>query len=175
MPTPVPQGLAQRVMWCLTTGFGLGLAPVAPGTFGTLPGYLLLAAMHGLPGWPLRVAFLVLCAAVAIPIATWGERFFQTKDPHPVVIDEVVGLPITAAFAPPSLAYLVLAFLLNRVSDILKPFPARGLQRLPTGLGIVIDDVLSSIYAGLVLWGVYHFAGGRIGAMLPQWLTRPIF
>lgn len=169
-----PRGIAQRLLWAVCTGFGFGYARIAPGTFGTLPGFLLVAAVFALPGWPLKVAFLVVCSILAIPIATWGERFFQSKDPHPVVIDEIVALPITAVFGPASLFYLGLAFVLNRAADILKPFPARQLQRLPEGVGIVVDDLFSGVYAGLALWICHHFFDADLRNMLPGWMLMPL-
>lgn len=167
-------GTRDRIMWALATGGGLGMASVAPGTFGTLPGFVLVGLIEVLPSAPARVAALTAAALLAVPIASWGERFFQSKDPSPVVIDEVIGLPITAAFAPASIVNLCLAFLLNRALDIAKPPPARQSQRLPAGWGIVIDDVISSIYAGLLLWAFNRVLGPHLAAALPSWLTRAL-
>lgn len=169
-----PQGLSERLMWALTTAGGLGMAPIASGTFGTLPGLLLAPVIHLLPGWPLRAAALAGLGLIAVPIASWGERFFGEKDPGEVVIDEVVSMPLTAAFAPLSLIYLFVGFLLNRVLDIIKPPPARQAQALRAGWGIVVDDLISGVYAGLLLWVVHRYAGAWIGANLPGWMTRTL-
>jgi phosphatidylglycerophosphatase A len=135
---------------------------------------LLVPVIHGLPIWYVQAAVLALLALVAVPIASWGERHFQTKDPSPVVIDEIISIPITAAFAPLSVAYLAIGFVLNRAADIVKPPPARQLQALPRGWGIVIDDVLSGLYAGLLLLLTHRFAGGWLASNLPSWLTTPL-
>ncbi|MCK6455206.1 MAG: phosphatidylglycerophosphatase A [Phycisphaerae bacterium] len=169
-----PTGVLQWTAWLLTTGLGTGLSPVAPGTFGTLPGFVLVAVVHMLSAWYWKAALLAMVALLAVPIATWGERFFGEKDPHPVVIDEVVAMPITAVFAPPSPVWLVLAFLLNRALDIVKPPPARRLQALPGGWGIVIDDVLSGLYAGLILFALHRLAGAAIASRLPGWASAPL-
>lgn len=172
MPS-VRQRISARLCWALATGGGLGTIPIAPGTFGALPGFALAAAVHALDRPLLQVGLLLACSLAAVPIASWGERFYGRKDPPPVVIDEIVGLPITAAFVPPTPLHLAAAFLVNRALDIIKPFPARRLQALPGGWGIVIDDVVSSVYAGLMLAGGNRLAGEALAAGVPVgWLHR---
>lgn len=172
-PRP-PAGVRERLMWALCTGGGLGYARFAPGTWGTLPGFLLVALVHTMPNLVAQGAILAALGLIAVPIASWGERFFQKKDPSPVVIDEIVSLPLTCAFAPMSLTYLGIGFVLNRIMDILKPPPARQAQALPAGWGIVVDDLVSGLYAGLALLLLHRFAGEWITVVLPGWMTRPL-
>ena len=135
----------------LAFGFGTGLAPVAPGTFGSLPGLLLfwLTLDFGL--------YVQLGVAVAIPLAgIWicGEsaRRIGVHDHGGIVWDEVVGMYVTLFAAPVSVTGFVLAFLLFRVMDIVKPWPIRDLDhRMHGGLGIMLDDLLAALYAALLL------------------------
>jgi phosphatidylglycerophosphatase A len=90
-------------------------------------------------------------------VAVWSSQraaaLAAGKDPSWVVVDEVVGQWVTLALAPPaSLPSLAVSFLLFRIFDIVKPFPARSLERLPGGVGIVADDLMAGLYAGCVAW-----------------------
>ncbi len=136
----------------LATWFGCGYSPKGPGTAGSL-GALAVA-------WPLRHQppwFFALLALLFLAPAIWsaGSTALQVgkKDPQIVVIDEVIGQWIALAGA---LAYSpaswIVAFLLFRTFDIWKPWPVRQLERLPSGTGIVMDDVMAGLYAALVLY-----------------------
>ncbi len=140
-------------------GFGLGRSPWAPGTVGSLPGVLAVALLWpALPSPWVQTAFALLCAAVAIPICDAGEKHLGVKDPHPVVADEYLCFPLCMIGLPASPLALAIAFVSARFFDIVKPPPARRLQRLPGGLGIVIDDVFASLYSlaanHLVWWAL---------------------
>ena len=146
----------QRILVLLSTGFGLGLSPVAPGTAGTIPGVLIVCLInHSLPQWWLQAAVAAVLALICIPICDAGEKHFGTKDPHPVVADEYLTFPLCMIGLPPEPWILAVAFVTHRALDIVKPFPARQLQRLPGGLGITIDDVFSSLYSLAVNWAIY--------------------
>ena len=149
--------LTSKLLNLFATGFGLGRSPFAPGTVGTLPGLPLAWALSVL-AWPWQVAACVALALLAIPLCTVGENIAGAKDPHCVVADEYMTFPISLIGLPFIWPVLIFAFLTNRGFDILKPFPARQLQRLPGGLGITIDDVFSSLYALAVNHLVYRLA-----------------
>jgi phosphatidylglycerophosphatase A len=138
--------LIRRLSVWLATGFGLGLAPIASGTFGTLPGIAIVVAV-----WPLGLAWQCLVAAVlpllAIPICDAAEKHFGKKDDGRIVADEYLTFPIAMVGLPLAPWVVALAFVSSRIFDIVKPPPARGLQELHGGLGIVIDDVVASLYA----------------------------
>jgi len=142
--------MRERWIRFLATGGGLGLSPVAPGTVGTLPG-VGLAVLFGLFGLGWRVQALAACVltAIAIPICDAAERSYGTKDDHRIVADEYLTFPICVLGLPwmehPWL--LAAAFVVNRAMDIVKPPPARQLQALHGGAGIVLDDLFSSLYA----------------------------
>lgn len=130
----------------LATGFGLGLSPAVPGTVGTLPGLLIVMAVwpHGLT-W--QIAAAALLPLLAIPICDGAERRFGVKDDQRIVADEYLTFPIAMVGLPLVPWVVVMAFVSARTFDIVKPPPARRLQDLHGGWGIVIDDVLASLYS----------------------------
>lgn len=155
------QGFASRwrhqVLWLVGTSFGLGYTPWIPGTAGALPGvgiYIVLAlTTTGLVQTILIFAALVATCLLTIALGSWAEEYWRVKDPKTFVLDEVMGfLGTVLLFRTPDLIRTVLwAFLVTRVIDIIKIPPARQLERLPAGIGIVADDLCSSVYAALLL------------------------
>ncbi len=133
----------------LATGFGLGLAPVASGTAGTLPGILLLLFLAPLWNGPViwQAIAAVVLALLAIPVCEIAERHFGKTDDGRIVADEYLTFPVCMIGLPLVPWVLAVAFLTCRVFDVLKPFPARQLQDLPGGLGIVVDDFVSNLYS----------------------------
>lgn len=131
-------------------GFGLGLfAPFAPGTFGSLPGVALAYAMAGLPAAWQVLACLAL-AACAVPVCGVAENMLGVKDDGRICADEWMLFPIAVLGLPlADLPWWAMAvfFAVTRTIDIVKPPPARRLQDLHGGLGIVADDFAANIYA----------------------------
>lgn len=137
----------------VASGFGAGLSPWAPGTAGTLLAVPLVWALRELPvsAW---VAMAALGFFVGVFVSARVAARLQLKDPGVIVWDEVVGFVITMLWVPVTPLSLALGFLLFRVFDIVKPPPAGQLERLPHGWGVMADDAMAGLYAGLVLWGV---------------------
>ena len=145
------RSVRQTTAHILATWFGCGHVPYAPGTAGTLgavPLYLVLRP-HG----PLAVgAAALILTAVGIWAASIVAEHAATKDPQFVVIDEVSGVLVTLAAAPPTLAGLVVGVVLFRVLDQWKPWPARQAERsLPGGWGIVLDDTAAGAWGAIGL------------------------
>lgn len=139
----------------LATWFGAGLAPVVPGTFGTLgavPVYLGLW-LAGLPHWSIAVA-AGIALAIGVPVAAATALEMGLEDPQPVVIDEVAGYLTACAVAPLGWRTAVCAFVLFRLLDAWKPWPISRLERLPGGWGIMLDDIAAGLAAGLLTWGL---------------------
>ena len=168
-PVP-PVAKCPWLVW-LATGFGIGFAPAAPGTFGSLWGLPLaygiaqIPAIGPVPGAIGQIVAIVLVNLVAIPLCSAGAEWFRKKDPGAVVIDEIGAIPITLClipldFANPAQAWsrLALGFVLFRFFDILKPPPIRKLERLPSGLGIMADDWMAGIYAAAVLRAILAYS-----------------
>ncbi len=102
-------------------------------------------------------ALALLALAIGIPAATQVARARGIKDPQLVVIDEVAGQWVALLFSPVSWKTLLAGFILFRGFDILKPPPARQLERIPEGAGIVLDDIAAGIYALLIMQLLFHF------------------
>ncbi len=154
---------APRTAWIVATMFGIGRAPFAPGTFGSLPGLAIAWALGGAwRGWALPLA-----AAAAALAGIWAAdrvvRALGVEDPGFIVVDETAGQLVALLFLPPTVPVLVAGFVLFRVFDIIKPPPARGLERLAGGLGIVADDLAAGAWAVLVLHGVAAVAPRLLG------------
>jgi phosphatidylglycerophosphatase A len=173
--TPAPRAPLQkpRISLAIATAFGLGYLPKAPGTWGSLAGVLIYSLVQYLlpidvfPGarnhsmaivatWSLMTCFPIsfALAVVGVLSASRAAQFAGKKDPQFVVIDEVSGQHLAYSLSLTLLnwKYLLLGFILFRVFDIWKPFPARQAESLPGGLGIMADDWIAGIYAALGLW-----------------------
>jgi phosphatidylglycerophosphatase A len=145
--------LWDRTALVLATGLGIGMVPVMPGTFGTLLGLPLAWALNK-SGWPLPIELLAMAAIflAGIPICDRAARLFGKKDPGCVVFDEIAAVPLVFLLEGITFSTAILGFIWFRIFDIAKPWPVRRLERLPGGLGIMIDDVMAAVYAGLALW-----------------------
>ena len=150
-----PENLARTVLTdpvhFLAFGFGTGLAPFAPGTFGSIPGLILfwLTLDFGLYA---QVGIAVALALAGIWICGESARRIGVHDHGGIVWDEIVGMYVTLFLAPVSVVGFVLAFVLFRIMDIVKPWPIRDLDHsMQGGLGIMLDDLLAALYAALLL------------------------
>ena len=145
----------------LAMGLGLGRSPIAPGTVGTLGGLPLVWAVAHLPHVVLQLAAIAGLGLVGVPLCTYAVRRLGSKDPGCVVWDEIASLPITFFLVPsqqwsrPSV--LIAGFLLNRLFDISKIPPARQLERLPEGWGVMADDWAAGVYSCLALHALLHW------------------
>jgi phosphatidylglycerophosphatase A len=136
----------------LATGFGLGLSPFASGTVGTLGGVALFWLMAPPEGtWCTYILYSLLFIWMAVLVASVAEGHFRKKDDGRVVIDEVVGFLVTMLFAPHTWQAVAIGFVLFRIFDVVKPAPARKIQELRGGLGIVADDLVAGAYACVCL------------------------
>jgi phosphatidylglycerophosphatase A len=149
--------LNEKLIKLLATGFGSGLSPFAPGTAGTLVGVVICLLCLPLP-WAMRLLIVIALSALSIYVAGQAEIIYQKKDDQRIVIDEIIGLQITMLPVAINVLSLCAAFVLFRIFDILKPFPIGNLQRLPGGWGVVADDVLAGIYAGVIMFTL-NYAG----------------
>lgn len=154
---PRPRDLADPLMAC-ALGFGSGLAPRAPGTFGTLVGVALAAGL-GVAGTgsPLYLAATLALIVAGIPICGRAGKRLQRHDHPAIVWDEIASFPLVLLGLPLTLPWLAAAFLVFRLFDVLKPWPIRWLdRRLGGGAGVMADDVAAALAACGVLHGL-HF------------------
>jgi phosphatidylglycerophosphatase A len=151
--------------------FGLGYSPVMPGTCGALLGPLFYVPLAwAAPSEPLQsvliAAALLFWCWITIALGTWSETYYQRKDSQIFVTDEVAGFLLTVLlFHLPGQPVLTTlwAFPVTRIIDIVKVPPARQLEKLPAGWGVLLDDLLGSLYAAGVLWLVWW--------LRPEWFA----
>jgi phosphatidylglycerophosphatase A len=146
--------LLRRIGVFIATCAYVGYAPVAPGTFGSAIGLAVFYLVRHQRSTTVEVAAIVVLAAVGLWSATEAEHHFGGIDPGPVVIDEVIGMLITLAFIPVNMAGAIVAFFIFRLLDVVKPWPARRLEHLPGGFGVVLDDMMAGVYGNIVMWGL---------------------
>ena len=141
----------QKIVLFLATGGYLGHLPIAPGTFGSLPGLLICLGMSRISvGY--AILFTLVLTGVAIGIAQQAKELIGGRDPSSIVIDEIAGMTVTLVGIPLTPFSLILGFIVFRALDILKPFPIRHLdQKTPGGAGIVLDDVMAGVYGNLLI------------------------
>ena len=144
----------------LATGFGTGLLPIAPGSWGALAALPFAWTIRSLSG----VAGLAVAAGIAFVAGWWAAatvaKASAVKDPGAIVIDEVAAQWLVLVAAPLDPLPYALAFLLFRIFDIWKPWPVRWADReAKGGLGIMLDDLLAAIYAVVLLWCLLAIGG----------------
>ncbi len=155
---PRSRTIGQRAAVFVASGFGSGLIPFAPGTWGTGAAavLVLLLARTGLHAQATLIALAVVASLLCIVLGRTVEAAVGRKDPQLFVLDEFAGFFVALALpgaAWPNDRELLAAFLLFRLFDIIKPPPARKLQSLSGGVGIVVDDLIAGLYAlcGVIL------------------------
>ncbi len=158
--------MKKGLLVAITSGFGLGLSPIAPGTFGALVGL----AWH-LAGWRLGwdssmirlwcLGGLVLFVGLHYLLAPWAQRYWGESDPKHYILDEIPGYLMVPVLAMPTakLEFILLGFVLERICDIIKLPGARYFDRkVHNSTGVVMDDIIAGIYAAALLSVVIHFA-----------------
>ena len=153
----------KKLCTIIATGFGLGYSPVASGTVGSLWGVLIVwgVAVSGMH-WGWQIALCVVLSLLCLPVCDVAEKVLGKKDDGRIVADEYLTFPICMIGLPwwkDHLWLLPVGFVVCRLMDIVKPFPAHRLQDLHGGLGITIDDVIASLYALAINWGIYSLWG----------------
>ncbi len=162
----------------LLSGFGTGFLPIAPGTWGSFAAMLIwlvavavvMRTSHD--AWlivAVTVAGIIAASAICVSLGDYAIMVWGRKDPGKVVIDEFAGqwvslLPV--AFLPVGRLQIFaagIAFLMFRVTDVIKPLPARQAEFLPGGVGILADDLMAGMYAGLAMWLLILVMPGWMG------------
>ena len=153
--------MTRLAVFIATAGYS-GYFPIAPGTIGSAAGLL----VYGLVWWSglpiVEAALIVAIFAVGTWAATHAERYFGGIDPGPVVIDEVLGMLVTLAFIPAGWSAVLTGFVLFRILDVIKPYPANRLEKFHGGFGIMADDAMAGVYANLSLRALMW--------LLPEWI-----
>ena len=138
----------------LGSGFGTGYLPYVPGTFGSLAS-LSIFLIPGVANFYIILPITVITFLVGIRLGNYFETIYN-KDPKQFTLDEFVGTWITFLFIPQNLIQFIIGFIVWRILDIVKPFPANKSESLKGGLGIMMDDVVSGLYS-LVIMFIFNF------------------
>jgi phosphatidylglycerophosphatase A len=128
-----------------------GYFPFAPGTIGSIAGLAVYLVVWWSQSIVVEVALIAGLFAAGVWAGTIAERYFGGIDPGPIVIDEVVGMLITLAFVPVGVTGAIAGFVLFRIFDVIKPYPAGRLERLHGGFGVMADDAMAAVYANVTL------------------------
>ena len=147
--------MTRLAVFIATVGY-CGYFPFAPGTIGSAAGLVVYLLVWWTQSPVVEVSLIVAIYAIGIWAGTAAERYFGGIDPGPVVIDEVLGMLITLAFMPVGLWTAIAGFVLFRIFDVIKPFPAGRFERLHGGLGVMSDDAMAAVYANLSLRLTVH-------------------
>ncbi len=142
--------MTRLAVFLATFGY-CGYFPFAPGTVGSAAGLAVYALVRLGHSPLLESAVIAVLFAVGVWAGTTAERYFGGIDPGPIVIDEVVGMLITLAFIPVGWSAALAGFVLFRIFDVIKPYPAGRFERLHGGLGVMADDAMAAVYANLSL------------------------
>lgn len=149
--------LLRQPVHLLAFGFGAGLMPGAPGTFGTLIAVPIVVGVMQF-GWTAHVAFAVAACLIGIYICGESARRLGAHDHPGIVWDEICGYTVTMLATPPTWYWLLAGFVLFRFFDIVKPWPIREADHsLSGGLGIMLDDVMAGLFAAAILFAVRSF------------------
>ncbi|HEU4341570.1 MAG TPA: phosphatidylglycerophosphatase A [Candidatus Binatia bacterium] len=142
-----------RLVLVVVTGAGAGYFPRFPGTVGTVAAIPLSLGLNHLASFSSPLALLLLAGFItaAIVLSTKASELLGNKDPGIIVIDEIAGFLVANFLATPKLIPLLLAFVIFRILDVAKVFPASRLEKLPGGGGIVLDDVAAGLYTFAML------------------------
>lgn len=141
----------RKLVLFLSSNAGLGYAPFAPGTFGTLAGIPVFYYLSCF-SWPLQLLTLTAILFLSFWACDVAGKIYDEADDGRIVIDELIGYLITTAFLPFSWPVAILGFIWFRIFDIIKPPPASWFDReMKNGLGVTLDDVMAGIYAAIAL------------------------
>lgn len=147
--------MTRLAVFIATAGYS-GYVPFAPGTVGSAVGLVVYLLVWWAQSPVVELALILALFGAGVWAGTTAERYFGGVDPGPIVLDEVVGMLITLAFIPVGLSGALAGFVLFRIFDVIKPFPANRLEALHGGLGVMADDAMAAVYANislrLVMW-----------------------
>ena len=139
----------------LGSGFYTGYIRFASGTWGSLAA-LIIYIIPGFENPSLMIFIISLFILIGVPIASKFEVLYG-KDPKECTIDEFVGMWITLLFLPKKIWWIVLAFIIWRAMDIIKPFPVRKLENIKGGWGVILDDIMAAIYSFILIQLIIYF------------------
>lgn len=139
----------RRLIKITTSFFYLGHSPFMPGTLGSLAGLVIYFVVKD--KFPIYAFSLIFLFVLGILFSAEAEKIYKRKDAEMIVIDEACGMMLSLLLVPYNLWLMILGFILFRVFDILKPPPARRIEKFSGAFGIMFDDIIAAIYTNLIL------------------------
>ena len=133
----------------LSTFFYVGFLPLIPGTFASLIGVSIFYLTRG--NFWLMILLTASIIILGFAVSGEAERMFKKKDAKYIVIDEVAGMLLSLIFLPFDIKFVIIAFVLFRLLDILKPYPANRFHELKGSIGIMGDDIVAGLYTNLII------------------------
>jgi len=151
------------IAYMLGTGLFVGKIPKIPGTAGTVVGVFPIL-IYWLRGGQYQLINQIAITMAVFLIGIWAstvliETLKEGKDPEYIVIDEIAGYMVSMIGFYPSIQHLFLAFVIFRFFDILKPPPIKWFEKLPSGLGVMADDIVAGVYTWIVMFILVHYLG----------------
>ena len=145
-------------IFLISTWFGIGLIPLAPGTWGSLAALPIAWLITNHLGQTFLLVFIIFLFFLGLSTSEIYSKRTNDMDPKSIVIDEVVGQILVTTAIPLSFFWFLAAFILFRIFDILKPWPINQVDsKLKNALGVILDDVLAALYAGILIVGIRLF------------------
>lgn len=141
---------SQKLKLIIASGLFTGYFPFASGTAGSFLAIMIYLFIPGFSEPYILIFFILFFSFIGVFTADFAEKIYGI-DPPEVVIDEIIGMWITMLFVPKTFLLAAIGFVLFRVLDIIKPFPARQSQELKGGIGILLDDIIAGIYSLIIL------------------------
>lgn len=139
----------KRVAKAITSFFYLGHSPLMPGTVGSMGGLVIYFIVRGnLALYVFSTLFLFMLGMI---FSAEAERIYKRKDAKMIVIDEACGMMISLLFVPYNIWLVILGFVIFRIFDITKPFPAKRIEKASGAFGIMFDDIIAAVYTNLIL------------------------
>ncbi len=137
-----------KLILILATGMGIGYTPKAPGTAGSILAILIYLLFPSIQAF---LVFTIILTAISFYIAGKAEKILGEKDCQKIVLDEIVGMSIALLFIPNQWLHIVIVFILFRLFDITKIFPAKKIEKLGGGIGVIGDDILAGVYTNIII------------------------
>ncbi|MEM7027130.1 MAG: phosphatidylglycerophosphatase A [Pseudomonadota bacterium] len=148
----VPVRLLRNPIHLLTLGFGSGLSPKMPGTFGTLTGVILYLLFMPTSNWLIYSIIVAFCFFTGISMCSYTAKALNVHDHPAIVWDEIVGFWLVMLLVPKTWVWILVGFVLFRFFDILKPWPIKMIDnKVKGGLGIMLDDAIAALFSLIII------------------------
>ncbi len=137
----------------LTTGFFIGYIPGAPGTYGSIFAIFLLYLFPDIN----NLYSMILIFLIGVLLSSWDEKIYKIKDDSRIIIDEIYGIFVAFLYLPLKIPVIITGFILFRLFDIFKPLIIDKSQNLPSGWGVMVDDLIAGVFTNIILQIIFIY------------------